>query len=51
MRHLLKHIACLQRANIEHGISKVQELAFTCTDRKLSEDADQEYHGNRDSAH
>ena len=24
-----KAYACLQRANIEHGISKVQELAFT----------------------
>ena len=46
-----KAYACLQRANIEHGISKVQELAFTRSDRRLSEDADQEYHGNRDSAH
>ena len=24
-----KAYACLQRANIEHGISRVQELAFT----------------------
>lgn len=45
-----KAYACLQRANIEHGISKVQELAY-CSNRGFSEDADQKHHGNGDPAH
>ena len=32
--------ACLQRANIQHGIS---------SDRGLDTDSDKKYHGNRDS--
>ena len=41
----------LQRANIEHGIKQSSGAGIYRSDRRLSEDADQEYHGNRDSAH
>ena len=38
-----KAYACLQRANIEHGISKVQELAFTRPDRGFNPDPDPQH--------
>ena len=44
-----KAYACLQRANIEHGISKVHGTGIYRSDRGLAEDADQKHHGNRRS--
>ena len=44
-----KTYACLQRANIEHGISKVQELAFYRPDREFHPDSDPQYHGDGDT--
>ncbi len=48
MQTFTKAYACLQRANIEHGISKVQELAFTVPIEDSFEDPDEKYHGNGD---
>ena len=56
-----KAYACLQRANIEHGINMVSQIAYTvpiensitihCSNRGFAEDADQKHHGNGDPAH
>ncbi len=40
--------ACLQRANIQHGISKVKNLPIQFRSRTRY-DSDKKYHGNRDS--
>lgn len=45
-----KAYACLQRANIEHGISKSRNCIY-CSNRGFAEDADQKHHGNGDPAH
>ena len=39
--------ACLQRANIQHGISR--RTCLYSSDRGLDTDSDKKYHGNRDS--
>ena len=40
---------CLQRANIEHGINMVSQIAYTIPIEKLHHHSDQKYYGNRDS--
>lgn len=45
-----KAYACLQRANIEHGISKVQQLRIYRADRGIHSYPDEKHHGYRDSA-
>ena len=45
-----KAYACLQRANRTWN-QQSSGAGIYRSDRRLSEDADQEYHGNRDSAH
>ena len=44
-----KAYACLQRANIEHGISKVQQRIYRA-DRGIHSYPDAKHHGYRDSA-